>query len=188
MYGNYFFGWLSVRCEFHWEIQSLRSCLFRETLMGSFDIFCQVCLNEVAAKTFSSLTLRSDGGGEYDNKALDGFCFAQGIKREMTAPYSPHQNCAAKRRWQTAGRKASCLMKQASLPNSLSVRAVDVAFNLTNHCSSCSLSPNETAFKLLYDRKPVLSNLKSFGCLTLQFLEVGVKILDFRAVEQISVG
>ena len=47
--------------------------------------FRQFCIDEGVPKTFSSLTLRSDGGGEYDNKAFDEFCFAQSIKREMTA-------------------------------------------------------------------------------------------------------
>ena len=41
--------------------------------------FRQFCIDEGAPKTFSSLTLRSGGGGEYDNKAFE-FCFAQGIK------------------------------------------------------------------------------------------------------------
>ena len=60
--------------------------------------FRQFCIDEGIPKTFSSLTLRSDGGGGYDNKAFDEFSFAQGIKREMTAPYSPHQNGVAGRR------------------------------------------------------------------------------------------
>ena len=88
----------------------------------------QFCIVEGVSKTFSSLTLKSDGGGEYDNKAFDEFCFAQGIKRQMTAPFSPHQNGVAERRWQTVGDTARCLLKQANLPNSFSIRAVDVAF------------------------------------------------------------
>ena len=63
------------------------------------------------------MTLRSDGGGEYDNKAFDEFCFAQGIRQKMTASYSPHQNGVAERRWETAGDMARCLLKQANLPN-----------------------------------------------------------------------
>ena len=57
--------------------------------------FRQFCIDEGVLKTFSSLTLNSDGGGEYDNRDFDEFCFAQGIKRQMTAPYSPHQNAVA---------------------------------------------------------------------------------------------
>ena len=44
--------------------------------------FRQFCIDEVVPKTFSSLTLRSAGGGEYDNRVFDEFCFAQGMKRE----------------------------------------------------------------------------------------------------------
>ena len=92
----------------------------------------QFCIDEAVLKTLSSLTLRYDGGGEYDNKAFDEFCFPQGFKREMTAPYSPHQNGVAERRRQTVGDMARCLLKHANLPNSFCVRAVDVAFYLTN--------------------------------------------------------
>ena len=124
--------------------------------------FSQFCIHEGVPKTFSSLTLRSDGGGEYDVKAFDEFCFAQGIKRELTAPYSPHQNGVVERRWQTVGDMARCLLKQANFPNSFCVRAVDVVFYLTNRCLSCSLPPNKTPIELFYGRKPDLSNLKVF--------------------------
>ena len=152
------------------------------------EIFGQFCIDEGVPKIFSSLTLRSDGGGEYDNKAFDEFCFAQGIKGEITAPYSPHQNGVAERRWQTVGNMARCLLKQANLPNSFWVRAVDVAFYLTNCCSTCSLPPNKTPFELFYGRKPDLSNLKVFGCSAFRCLEVGVKKLDSKAVKEIFVG
>ena len=78
----------------------------------------------------------------------------------MTAPYSPNQNGKAERRWQTVGDMPRCLLKQANLPNSFWVRAVDVAFYLTNRCLGCSLPPNKTPFELFYSRKPDLSNLK----------------------------
>ena len=151
--------------------------------------FRQFCINEGVPKTFSSLTLRwSDGAGDYDNKDFDEFCFAQCIKREMTAPYSPHQNGVAECRWQTVGNMARRLLKKANLPNSFWVRAVDVPFYLTNRCLSCSLPPNKTAFELFYGRKPDLSNWKIFGCSTFRFVEVGVKKLDSIAVKEIFVG
>ena len=149
--------------------------------------FRQFSIDEGVSKAFSSLTLRSDGGGEYDNKAFDEFCFAQGIKQEMTAPYSPHQNGVAQRRWQTVGDVAMCLLKQANLSNSFWVRAVDVAFYLTNRCLSCSLPPNKNPFELFHCREPDLSNLKVFGCSAFRFLEVGVKKLDSKAVKEFFV-
>ena len=104
--------------------------------------FRQFDIGEGEPKTFSFLTLRSDCGGGYDNKAFDDICFAQGNKREMAAPYSPHQNGVAEQRWQTVEDMARCLLKKANLPNSFWVKAVDVAFYLLNRCSSCSLPPN----------------------------------------------
>ena len=148
-----------------------------------FEKFRQFCIDQDVPKTFSSLTLRSDGGGEYGNKAFGEFCFAQGIEQKMTAPFSPHQNGVAERRWQTVGSMARCLLKQGNLPNSFWVRAVDVAFDLKNRCLTCSLPPNKTPFELFYCRKPDLSNLRVFGCSAFQFLEVGVKKLDSEAVK-----
>ena len=146
------------------------------------------CIDEGVPKSFASLTLRSDGGGEYNNNAFDEFCFAQGMKREMTSLYSRHQNGGAERRWQTVGNMARWLLKQTILPNSFWVRAVDVAFYFTNRCLSSSLPPNKTPYELFYGRKPDVSNLKVFGCSAFQFLEVGVKKLDSNAVREIFVG
>ena len=81
-----------------------------------------------------------------------------------------------------------CLLKQANLPNSFWVRAIDVPFYLTNRCVSRSLSPNKTPFEFLYGRKPDLSNLKVSGCSAFRFFEVGVKKLDSEAVKEIFVG
>ena len=110
-----------------------RACFIKQK-SEVLEKFRQFCIDKGVSKTFSSLTLRSDGGAECDNKAFDEFCFAQGIKREMIAACSPHQNDVAERRWQTVGDMARCLLKQANLPNTFWVRAVDVAFYLTNRC------------------------------------------------------
>ena len=83
---------------------------------------------------------------------------------------------------------ARCLLKQANLPNSFWVRAVHVAFYLTNRCLSCSLTLNKTPFELFYRRKPDLSNMEVFGCSAFRFLEVGVNKLDSKAVKEIFVG
>ena len=42
--------------------------------------------------------LRSDNGGEYTSHAFDGFCRQEGIRRQLTVPYTPQQNGLAKRK------------------------------------------------------------------------------------------
>ena len=83
---------------------------------------------------------------------------------------------------------ARCFLKQAKLPNSFYVRAVDVACYLTNRCLSSSLPSNKTLFKRFYGQKPDLFNLKVFGCSALRFVEIGVKKLDSKAIKGIFVG
>ena len=39
--------------------------------------------------------LRSDNGGEYTSKEFVNFYKDVGIKRELTTPYNPQQNCVA---------------------------------------------------------------------------------------------
>ena len=90
--------------------------------------FRQFYTDESVSKTISFLTMRSDSGGEFDNKVFDKFCFEHGITRQMTAPHSPHRNDDDERRWQTIGNVARCLLKQENLPNFFLGRAVDVAF------------------------------------------------------------
>ena len=186
--GNYLFRWTAVCCDLIDSYSRFALAYIIKHKSEVLEKFSQFCIDEGVPKTFSPLTLRSDGGGKYDNKAFDEFCFAQGIKREMTAPYYPHQIDVAERRWQTVGNMAKCPLKQANLPNSIWVRAVDVAFCLTNRCLSCSLPPNKTPFELFYGRKPDLSNLKVFCSLAFRFLEVGVKKLDSKAVKEVFVG
>ena len=82
---------------------------------------------------------------------------------------------------------ARSLLKQAILPNFFWVRAVDVAFYLTNRCLSSSLPPNKISFELFYGRKPDLSKLQVFGCSAFRFLEVDVKKLDSKAVKNFFV-
>ena len=83
---------------------------------------------------------------------------------------------------------AKCLLKQANLPTSFWVRAVKVAFYLTNRCLSGRSPPNKTPFELFYGRKPDLSNLKVYFCSAFRFLELGVKKLDSKAVKEIFVA
>ena len=41
--------------------------------------------------------LHFDNGGEYVSKSFQDFCDTNGIKRELTAPYTPPQNVVAER-------------------------------------------------------------------------------------------
>ncbi|KAD2204143.1 hypothetical protein E3N88_41639 [Mikania micrantha] len=46
-------------------------------------------------------TLRTDRGGEFCSKEFNSFCEENGIRRDLTAPYTPEQNGVAERRNRT---------------------------------------------------------------------------------------
>ena len=61
--------------------------------------------------------LPTDNGTEYTGKIYVYFCIQKGIKREFTAPYSPHQNGVYERPWRTTVVMARCLLKNVNLEN-----------------------------------------------------------------------
>lgn len=62
------------------------------------------------------LTFRTDREGEFLSKRFEAYCQANGIKRHLTAPYSPQQNGIVERRNRTMVEMARSLLKEMSLP------------------------------------------------------------------------
>ena len=42
--------------------------------------------------------LRSNNGGEYTSKEFDALCAQEGVKRQLTVPYTPQQNGVEERK------------------------------------------------------------------------------------------
>lgn len=132
--------------------------------------------------------LRSDNGREYKNKSFDDFCDQKGIKHEYTTPYSPHQNGVAERRWRTTVEMARSMLKSANLAKSFWVRALDVAFYLTNRVLTSSLPKGKTPFQMFFGKKPDISHLKIFGCSGYRLIETATQKLDDKAKLEVFVG
>ncbi|GJR53335.1 retrovirus-related pol polyprotein from transposon TNT 1-94 [Tanacetum coccineum] len=108
--------------------------------------------------------LKTDRGGEFLSKEFSDFCFEHGIKRELTAPYTPEQNGVAERKNRTVVEMARSMLKSKGLPNSFWVEGVTSAVYLLN------LSPtkavwNQTPYEAWSGNKPFVSHLRVFGCL-----------------------
>ena len=132
---------------------------FMRTKAESCARFQQFCSEEGVPRA-----LRSDNGGEYVSKAFAEFCRERRIRQEFTAPYSPHQNGVAERRWRTAMEMTRCLLSRSGLPKELCVRALDVAFYITNRCLTSSLPKGKTPFEMYTGKKADLSHMRIFGC------------------------
>ena len=83
--------------------------------------------------------LRTDRGGEFKSRAFTEFCEAQGIKRYLTAPYSPQQNGVVERRNQTVVAMARSMLKSKGMPGKFWGEAVNTAVYLLNRAPTKSV-------------------------------------------------
>ena len=63
--------------------------------------------------------MRSDNGGEYISSEFKSLLTKYGIKHELSAPHSPHQNGTAERNWRTLFDMARALLVESGLPKYL---------------------------------------------------------------------
>ena len=60
--------------------------------------------------------LQLDNGGEYTSKEFDGYCRQEGIRRQLTVPYTPKQNGVAERKNKSIVGAARAMLHDQSLP------------------------------------------------------------------------
>jgi hypothetical protein len=108
-------------------------------------------------------TVRSDNGGEYVSARFQDFCQTEGIRQELTTPYSPQQNGVAERMSRTIMEMASSMLHHADAPMEFWEYAVHTAVVIRNMLPTTAI-PNKTPFEIWNGRKPNLEILRVFGC------------------------
>ena len=113
--------------------------------------------------------LRSDNGGEFTSHKFEEYLVKEGIKHQLTVPYTSQQNGVSERRNRTLMEMARCLLYEKKLPLKFWAEAVSTASYLLNRMISRSLG-DKTPFEEWYGYKPSLDHLKVFGssCYVLQ--------------------
>jgi transposase InsO family protein len=88
----------------------------------------------------------SDRSGEFSSVEFGEYCIEQGVRRQLTAPYSPQQNGVVERRNQTVVGTARCLLKFKGLSGWFWGEAVVTAVYLLNRSPTRSLE-GRTSFE-----------------------------------------
>ena len=133
-------------------------------------------------------TFRSDRGGEFTSREFDDFCSKNGIKRHLTAPYSPQQNGVVERRNRTLLEMTRSILKHMNVPNRFWGEAVRHATYLMNRITTRSLQ-GMTPYEALREKKPSLTHLRVFGCVCHAKTDsVGRKKLDDRSKILVHLG
>ena len=108
--------------------------------------------------------LRTHRGGEFLSKEFILFCEENGIRRELTTPYTPEQNGVAERKNRTVVEMARSMLQAKELPNEFWAEAVATSVYLLN-ISPTKVVLNQTLFEAWQGRKPCVSHLRVFRCI-----------------------
>ena len=145
--------------------------------------------NLVEQETQSKIKmLRTYRGGEFTSHEFNAFCDKNGIKRHLTAPYTPQQNGVVERRNRTLMEMTRSVLKHMNVPNELWGEAVRHSTYLINRVATRSLE-GKTPYEMLCLMKPNINHLKVFGCICYARTETpGRKKLDDRTRMLVHLG
>lgn len=108
--------------------------------------------------------LRCNNGGEYTSSEMAKFCKRRDIEQKFTPPYTPQLNGVAERMNRTLVECARCMIEHAGLPKTYWGEAVMTSAFLHNLCPTRGTVMEKSPYQVWTGRKPVLTNLKVFGC------------------------
>ena len=129
--------------------------------------------------------MRNDNGGEYLSHAFKELLIRHGIKHELSAPYSPHQNGTAERNWPTLFEMGRALLIESGLPKFLWTYAIMTATHIGNRYYVRRI--NNTPYGLITGAKPNLTKLHIFGTICYAYIH-GQKKLEPRCNKGYFVG
>jgi hypothetical protein len=122
----------------------------------------QACAEAEAGKKLG--VLRTDRGGKFTSVEFAAFCAGEGVQRQLTAPYSSHQNGVVEWRNGTVVATARSMLKAKGFPGWFWGETVNTAVYILNWCLTKSVT-GMTPFEAWYGKKPVVHHLKMFGCI-----------------------
>ena len=109
-------------------------------------------------------TFRSDRGGEFVSHEFNTYCEDAGIKRHLTAPYTPQQNGVVERRNRTMMEMTRSMLKHMKVPNYLWGEAIRHTTYLLNRVATRVLK-EKTPYEMFRGSKPNISHIRIFGCI-----------------------
>ncbi|KAI5323652.1 hypothetical protein L3X38_032724 [Prunus dulcis] len=136
---------------------------FLEQKSEAFSVFKQFKAFGENESGHNLKVLRTDRGGEFTSNEFSEYCKSNGIKRELTARYTPQQNGVAERRNRTIVEMARSMVKAKSLPNTFWAEAIHTAVFILNRSPTKAVK-DKTPFEAWHRFKPKVDFFKIFGC------------------------
>ncbi|CAJ2637501.1 unnamed protein product [Trifolium pratense] len=123
------------------------------------------CASKVEKEAEESIKcLRTDRGGEFNSLNFKTFCEKEGIKRQLTTAYTPHQNGVAERKNRTVMNMVRCMLSAKRVPKLFWAEAAKWTFYLLNRCPTHAVK-NITPQEAWSGVKPSVQHLHVWGCI-----------------------
>jgi transposase InsO family protein len=106
--------------------------------------------------------IRSDNGTEFKNSQIEGFIEEEGIKHELSSPYTPQQNGVVERKNRTLLDMARTMLDEYKTPDRFWVEAINTPCYSINRLYLHRIL-KKTSYKLLTGKKPNVSYFRVFG-------------------------
>ena len=128
----------------------------------AFEAFKRFKTRTETKKGVKLKALRSDWGGEFASTDFSNYCTSNGIKRQLTAPYSPQQNGVAERKNKTIMSMVGVMLKEKNLPRDLWGEAISTAVYIINRSLTKSVQ-GQTPHEKWTGRRPLVDHMRTFG-------------------------
>ncbi|KAH9735190.1 hypothetical protein KPL71_017659 [Citrus sinensis] len=108
--------------------------------------------------------LRTDRGGEFNSQEFGSFCENHGIRRQLTAAYTPQQNGVCERKNRTILNMVRSLLQMSGLSKSFWPEAVVWSVYILNRSPTIAVQ-NITPEEAWSGCKPAVDHFRVFGCI-----------------------
>jgi hypothetical protein len=107
--------------------------------------------------------IRSDNDSEFRNTQVEEFLDEEGIKHELSAPYTPQQTGIVERKNRTLIEAARTMLDEYKTPNSFWEEAINTACHAANRLYLHKYL-NKTPCEIITGKKPSVHYFGVFGC------------------------
>ena len=142
-----------------------------------FEQFATAAHNFHRAKGHTIQFIRSDNGGEFIGQQWAQLLTWLGIQRQLTSPYSPHQNGVVERLNRTIGESTRAMLHYAGLPERFWTLASQAAVYINNRLPS-KATGKLTPYQLWHGKRPHIGHIRTFGCLVYTLVHQAGKLED----------
>jgi len=106
---------------------------FLRTKDDAYDVFSNFCTQIQSEKELKILKVRSDHGGEFENKQFETFCEKSGIVHEFSSPRTPQQNEVVERKNRSLQEMARTMIHEKNLANFFCAEAENTTCYVQKH-------------------------------------------------------